>query len=90
MMEEYDRKRHRQAKLSENDDNNQESDNYLLEKAQVQLDEEEDEIKKVNEMMLYAKCRAIRDIQLEEKVTMCESSFYPEKKTFTVGNSLRK
>ena len=41
---------------------------YLLTKAKYQLDEQEDEIKKMNEMMLYAKCVAIRDIQVEEKV----------------------
>ncbi|KAJ3394019.1 Cilia- and flagella-associated protein 45 [Entophlyctis sp. JEL0112] len=41
--------------------------NYLLAKAQMQLEEQEDEIKHMNELMLYAKCVAIRDAQVEEK-----------------------
>jgi len=44
-----------------------EQNNYLLAKAQLQKDEEEDSIKKLNEMVLEAKCMAIRDAQLEEK-----------------------
>lgn len=41
---------------------------YLLAKAHKQLDEQEDEIKHMNELILNAKCVAIRDLQIEEKV----------------------
>ena len=40
---------------------------YLLQKAQEQMEEQEDEIKKLNELILNAKCHAIRDAQLVEK-----------------------
>jgi hypothetical protein len=39
----------------------------LLAGAQQQRDEARDAVKKMNQMMLYAKCVAIRDRQLEEK-----------------------
>jgi hypothetical protein len=45
-----------------------EKSNYLLTKAQSQLEEQEDEIKHLNELMLYAKCVSIRDNQVEQKV----------------------
>ena len=45
-----------------------EKSNYLLTKATMQLEEQEDEIKHLNELMLYAKCVSIRDNQVEQKV----------------------
>lgn len=44
----------------------QESDDILA-KARFLLDEEKDDVKEMNRMMLYAKCVAIRDAQLREK-----------------------
>ena len=40
----------------------------LLAKAKSQMEEQDDEIKKLNEVILNAKCHAIRDAQLAEKV----------------------
>ncbi|KAJ3417111.1 Cilia- and flagella-associated protein 45 [Chytridiales sp. JEL 0842] len=66
-MEEFDQKRSQNAKLSELDQETKDKANYLLAKAQMQLEEQEDEIKHMNELMLYAKCVAIRDSQVDEK-----------------------
>ncbi|KAJ3092107.1 Cilia- and flagella-associated protein 45 [Quaeritorhiza haematococci] len=66
-MEEYDHKRTQNAKLSELEEEAKNKSNYLLAKAQMQLEEQEDDIKHLNELMLYAKCVAIRDSQVDEK-----------------------
>ncbi|KAJ3125011.1 Cilia- and flagella-associated protein 45 [Nowakowskiella sp. JEL0407] len=66
-MEEFDHRRTANSKLSELDQEAKDKSNYLLAKAQLQLEEQEDEIKHLNELMLYAKCVAIRDLQVEEK-----------------------
>ena len=39
----------------------------MLGKAKAMMDEQDDEIKKLNEVILNAKCHAIRDSQLKEK-----------------------
>jgi hypothetical protein len=67
-MEKYDIQRAKNAKLSDLDKETLEKSNYLLTKAQMQLEEQEDEIKHLNELMLYAKCVSIRDNQVEQKV----------------------
>jgi Trichohyalin-plectin-homology domain len=66
-MEEYDQKRLENAKLSDLERETKSKANYLLAKAQIQIEEQEDDIKHMNELMLYAKCVAIRDTQVEEK-----------------------
>ncbi|KAJ1549540.1 Cilia- and flagella-associated protein 45 [Cladochytrium tenue] len=66
-MEEYDHQRTQNSKLTDIEKEAKEKSNYLLAKAQMQLEEQEDEIKHMNEMMLYAKCVAIRDAQVDEK-----------------------
>lgn len=45
----------------------QEKGTELLGKAKAMMDEQDDEIKKLNEVILNAKCHAIRDTQLQEK-----------------------
>ncbi|KAL7748342.1 hypothetical protein RI367_006303 [Sorochytrium milnesiophthora] len=66
-MEELERQRTQNLVLSDIERDAKEKSNYLLARAQIQLDEEEDDIKHMNELMLYAKCVAIRDAQLQEK-----------------------
>ena len=53
---------------------------HLLEKAREQLEEQEDEIKKLNELILNAKCHAIRDAQLVEKVEIKKEVLDEEKR----------
>lgn len=55
-------------KLSVLEQEAKEKSQFLLEKATEQMEEQEDEIKKLNELILNAKCHAIRDAQLIEKV----------------------
>lgn len=66
-MENMEHKRTANAKLSEVEQEAKAKNDYLLSKAKLQLEEEEDEIKHMNELMLYAKCVAIRDVQVDEK-----------------------
>ncbi|TPX50058.1 hypothetical protein SeMB42_g00426 [Synchytrium endobioticum] len=66
-MEQYDRERTANAALSELEQEARDRSQHLLAKAHAQLDEQEDDIKKLNELILYAKCVAIRDAQIEEK-----------------------
>ena len=42
----------------------------LLSKAQQQLDEEHDDVKHMNQMVLYTKVATIRDKQLEENIRL--------------------
>ncbi|KAH6566542.1 hypothetical protein BASA62_006638 [Batrachochytrium salamandrivorans] len=66
-MEWHDKQRTANAKLNDLDREAKERSNYLLSKAQMQIEEQEDDIKHMNELMLYAKCVSIRDTQVEEK-----------------------
>lgn len=45
----------------------EEKSSDLLAKARSQMEEQDDEIKKLNEAILNAKCHAIRDAQLRER-----------------------
>lgn len=45
----------------------------LLAKAQKQLDEDHDDVKHMNQMVLYSKVVTIRDKQLEENKTLEEN-----------------
>lgn len=42
----------------------------LLSKAQMQLDEEQDDVKHMNQMVMYTKVATIRDKQLEENIRL--------------------
>lgn len=66
-MKEKDLERHQNAALSELEEAERQKAEYLRQKANQQLQEQEDEIKKLNELILNAKCHAIRDAQLVER-----------------------
>merc|ERR1712176_645414 len=66
-MQEMEMKRKQNEKLSDLELEAKERSQYLLQKAQEQMEEQEDEIKKLNETILNAKCHAIRDAQVVEK-----------------------
>ncbi|XP_053560772.1 cilia- and flagella-associated protein 45 [Bombina bombina] len=59
--------RKKNEKLSDLEEEAQKRAQYLLEKANTLRMEQEDEIKTLNEMILHAKCHAIRDAQILEK-----------------------
>ena len=54
-----------------------------MKKAEEQLDEEKDDVKHMNQMVIYAKCVTIRDKQLEEQKRL-ESEYRQEEKRLDV------
>ncbi|KAI8999233.1 tumor suppressor, Mitostatin-domain-containing protein [Gaertneriomyces semiglobifer] len=66
-MQQMDTSRANNAKLNDIEAEAKAQSRHLLAKAQAQLEEQEDEIKRMNELMLYAKCVAIRDRQVAER-----------------------
>lgn len=55
---------------TETEQKKQESDANTKSRATLLLEEELDDVKRMNQMMLYSKCVTIRDAQLEEKKNM--------------------
>lgn len=66
-MTEMEAQRLKREKPSDLEREGKDKSRVLLAKAEEQLNEQEDEIKKLNEIILNAKCHAIRDAQLDEK-----------------------
>ncbi|PIK54624.1 putative coiled-coil domain-containing protein [Apostichopus japonicus] len=79
-MQEFDRTRQKNEELNELELEAQQQSEYLLQKANEQQDEQEDEVKKINELMLNAKCHAIRDAQILEKVEIGQEYTEEEKR----------
>lgn len=67
LIQKYDAERKKNEKLDEIDQMAKEDAEYLLKKANEQRQEQEDEIKRLNELILNVKVHAIRDAQLVEK-----------------------
>lgn len=67
VMEDFDHHRAKNASLSQLEKEAKTKSDYLLAKAHHQIEEQEDEIKRLNELILYAKCVTIRDDQVIEK-----------------------
>lgn len=65
-MLELDKERAAKMPLSEQQQIEKEKADSLLTKAQQMMDEEHDDVKHMNQMMLYSKVVTIRDRQLEE------------------------
>ena len=66
-MLELDKERANKMPLSEQQILDKEKSDGLLTKAQQIMDEDHDDVKHMNQMMLYSKCVTIRDAQLLEK-----------------------
>lgn len=62
-----DDKKKRAPQLTESELMENEQNNVLLSHAKQAMDEELDDVKHMNQMMLYAKCVTIRDAQVKEK-----------------------
>jgi hypothetical protein len=65
-MLELDKERAAKMPLSEQQQIEKEKADSLLTKAQQMMDEDHDDVKHMNQMMLYSKVVTIRDRQLEE------------------------
>ncbi len=72
----------REAKLppSESHKDQKKKKESLVSKALEQLDEEHDDVKHMNQMMLYSKCVTIRDKQLMEKQRIEDERYEEEKR----------
>lgn len=79
-MQTMELKRKENAKPSDLEQEAMKESGTLLEKANEQMEEQEDEIKKLNELILNAKCHAIRDAQLIEKVEIKKEQLEEEKR----------
>ncbi|XP_014673975.1 PREDICTED: cilia- and flagella-associated protein 45-like [Priapulus caudatus] len=66
-MQQQEKQRRKNEKLNELDEEAKQKAMFLLEKANEQRQEQEDEIKELNELILKIKCHAIRDAQVQEK-----------------------
>lgn len=66
-MKSLDLERRKNEKLNDLEEEAKEKAEYLLTKANEMRQEQEDEIKHLNELILNAKCHAIRDAQILEK-----------------------
>ncbi|KAM5129884.1 cilia- and flagella-associated protein 45 [Mantella aurantiaca] len=66
-MKQKEMLRRKNEKLSDLEEEAQQRAQYLLQRANTMRMEQEDEIKKLNEMILNAKCHAIRDAQMVER-----------------------
>ncbi|MEW5310671.1 MAG: hypothetical protein WDW38_002447 [Sanguina aurantia] len=60
----------KQAKPTETEMLKRQVDGATLDKASAMLEEQKDEVKHMNQMVLYSKCVTIRDAQIEEKKSM--------------------
>ena len=56
----------------------------LIQRSKNMMEEQDDEIKKLNEVILNAKCHAIRDAQLSEKSILKEDIDQEEKRLDTM------
>lgn len=66
-LKQLDVTRQKNAKLNDLEEEAKEKSEHLLAKANEMRSEQEDEIKHLNEVILNAKCHAIRDAQILEK-----------------------
>lgn len=69
-MQAMDRERAQKVPPSDIEQSNRNKDVGILSKAQAQLDEELDDVKHMNQMVLYSKVVTIRDKQLEENKSL--------------------
>lgn len=66
-FQELDLDRQQNDGLNDLEEEAKKENEHLLEKARSLRMEQEDEIKRLNELMLNAKCHAIRDVQIKER-----------------------
>lgn len=69
-MQAMDRERAQKVQPSDIEQSQRNKDVGILSKAQAQLDEELDDVKHMNQMVLYSKVVTIRDKQLEENKSL--------------------
>ena len=78
-MLQMDRERANKVPPTENEKFNKDRDENFLTKAQLALDEEHDDVKHINQMMLYSKVVTVRDRQKGEQMRL-EQEWIEEQK----------
>ena len=78
-----DKERAKKQPATEMDVINKRKTKGILSHAEKQMDEQIDEVKKMNEMMVYSKCVTIRDRQLEEQRSL-EDEYRDEEKRLDI------
>ncbi len=76
-LDEFEKRREKNKHLGDIERDELETQRDILEKARLQRDEEEGDIKKINELILNAKCVAVRDLQIKEKVRVAKRPLLP-------------
>jgi len=71
-MQELDAERQAQVGLNDLEEETKKENEHLLENARKLRMEQEDEIKRLSELILSAKCHAIRDAQMSEKAEIAQ------------------
>merc|ERR1719421_769372 len=66
-MQQMEEERKKNAMLNDSEQDARAQKNGVLEKAKQMMDEEMDDVKHMNQMMLYSKVVTIRDAQIQEK-----------------------
>ncbi|XP_066465175.1 cilia- and flagella-associated protein 45 [Eleutherodactylus coqui] len=79
-MKQKEMLRKKNEKLSDLEEEAQQRAQYLLQRANTMRMEKEDEIKKLNEIILNAKCHAIRDAQILERSLVSKELAQEEKR----------
>jgi len=83
-MKQLDVTRQKNAKLNDLEEEAKEKQEHLLAKANEMRQEQEDEIKHLNEVILNAKCHAIRDAQILEKEMISKEMIEEERRLDTM------
>merc|ERR1740138_1408320 len=66
-IRQLEEERKKNALLADNEKDGRAQKNSVLERAKNMLDEDMDDVKHMNQMMLYSKVVTIRDAQIQEK-----------------------
>jgi len=83
-MKQMDVQRQKNAKLNDLEEEAKEKSEHLLSRANEMRQEQEDEIKHLNEVILNAKCHAIRDAQILEKGVISNEMIDEERRLDTM------
>jgi hypothetical protein len=89
LMQKLEDERKKNMKLSDLEQTEAEHGAEISARAKMQLEENDDQIKKLNELLLNAKCHAIRDKQLDEKKEIYKQYEDEEKRLDTLMEAER-
>lgn len=83
MLKMEEDKKRRAPIMTETEEIENANNNQLLSHAKASMDEELDDVKHMNQMMLYAKCATIRDMQIRDRAKSQQAMMMQEKRLDT-------